>query len=181
MSQRGYGAVGVAEVCQQAGVNKGSFYHFFNSKQRLGLEVIDLYWGQTEAFWRSHLLAVGKPPLLRLRMFLKAIHGNLAEQKDHGGCVTGCLLGNFSLELSNQDDVVQKRLAEILREQRVMVQAVLEEAQATGDLGAHIDPESTALAILTMFQGAVMLAKVQNSSDVLKFLPQQVFALLGAN
>ena len=38
---RSYAAVGVAEICQQAAVNKGSFYYFFPSKQALSLAVID--------------------------------------------------------------------------------------------------------------------------------------------
>jgi len=44
---RGYTAVGVHEICTQAGVHKGSFYHFFPSKQALVLAVIDTYGEQT--------------------------------------------------------------------------------------------------------------------------------------
>ena len=38
---KGYNAVGVSEVCAKAGVNKGSFYHFYPSKQQLGLAIVD--------------------------------------------------------------------------------------------------------------------------------------------
>ena len=43
MHEKGYTAVGVGEVCSRAGVNKGSFYHFFPSKQDLALTVIDQF------------------------------------------------------------------------------------------------------------------------------------------
>ena len=44
---RGFEAVSVAHLCQDAGVNKGSFYHFFPSKRDLLLEVIDNAWDET--------------------------------------------------------------------------------------------------------------------------------------
>ena len=43
MYVRGYPAVGVHEISTRAGVYKGSFYHFFPSKQALVLAVIDTY------------------------------------------------------------------------------------------------------------------------------------------
>lgn len=38
---RGYSALGVAEICKAAGVPKGSFYCFFESKEALALAVVD--------------------------------------------------------------------------------------------------------------------------------------------
>ena len=43
----GFDAVSVAHLCQAAGVNKGSFYHFFSSKRELLLEVIGNAWDET--------------------------------------------------------------------------------------------------------------------------------------
>ncbi|MEV5543961.1 helix-turn-helix domain-containing protein [Saccharopolyspora shandongensis] len=41
---RGYSALGVAEICKAAGVPKGSFYYFFESKETLALAVLDDHW-----------------------------------------------------------------------------------------------------------------------------------------
>lgn len=41
---RGYSALGVAEICKSAGVPKGSFYYFFESKEALALTVLDEHW-----------------------------------------------------------------------------------------------------------------------------------------
>jgi len=40
---RGCTAVGVDEICRQAGVHQGSFYHCFPSKQALVLAVLAMY------------------------------------------------------------------------------------------------------------------------------------------
>ena len=41
---RSYRAVSVDDLCAHAGVNKGSFYHFFPAKRDLALAAIDLQW-----------------------------------------------------------------------------------------------------------------------------------------
>ncbi len=46
---RSYADVGIAAVCDQAGVSKGSFFHFFHSKRDLALAVMDQFRGN-----RSH-------------------------------------------------------------------------------------------------------------------------------
>jgi len=39
-----YGSVSVDDICQRAGVNKGSFYHFFESKADLAIESFPEHW-----------------------------------------------------------------------------------------------------------------------------------------
>ena len=53
----GFAAVGVAQLCGAAVVNKGSFYHFFPSKQALLLEVVAAAWDDTGMFrqWESQV------------------------------------------------------------------------------------------------------------------------------
>ena len=52
ISARSYHAVGVAEICRQAGAQKGSFYHYFPSKRALALTALD----QTSAFFRKAII-----------------------------------------------------------------------------------------------------------------------------
>ena len=46
-------AVGVDEICRPAGVHKGSFYHFFPSKQALVLAVLDMYGQHIRDLWEA--------------------------------------------------------------------------------------------------------------------------------
>ena len=48
LHQRSYGSVGVDELCARAGVRKGSFYHFFESKRDLTLAAIEANWDDFE-------------------------------------------------------------------------------------------------------------------------------------
>lgn len=91
MYARGYTAVGVQEICDRAGVNKGSFYHFFPSKQALVLAVIEAHTHQVQ-------LGLGKvmsaPCSLHARMhnLFKAAYEVHRGCTDNGGKCSGVRL-----------------------------------------------------------------------------------------
>ena len=43
LTEKGFSAVGIDEMVAAAGVAKGSFYHYFESKEAYGLALIDAY------------------------------------------------------------------------------------------------------------------------------------------
>ncbi|WP_431682983.1 TetR/AcrR family transcriptional regulator [Kitasatospora sp. KL5] len=161
LHDRGYSAVGVAEICARADVRKGSFYHFFASKQALTLAAVDAHWAVQQKVWRSVLGDAGEPPLEppleRLRQLLEAQAAAQRADKAAGGSVRGCLLGNLALELSGQEREIQARLAAIFDEQAALVLGVLAEAAATEAVAADAE---TARALVAHLEGAVLLAKL---------------------
>lgn len=65
-AQRGYDATSVADICEQAGVTKGAFYHHFASKQSVFLELRDRWLAPLEAqFTLSRDPAESLPQLLQ--------------------------------------------------------------------------------------------------------------------
>ncbi|GAA1079536.1 MULTISPECIES: TetR/AcrR family transcriptional regulator [Kitasatospora] len=153
----GYSALGVAEICARAEVKKGSFYHFFASKQTLTLAAVDAHWTQQRQVWQTLLGTPGRPPLERLRHLLDAQAAAQRADKAGGGSVRGCLLGNLALELSGREPEIQTRLAEIFDEQAALVQGVLAEAAATAPVAADT---GTARAVVAQLEGAVLFAKL---------------------
>src|ERR1700722_9191591 len=102
----GYAATGVKEILDDADVPKGSFYHHFASKEAFAKEVLDLYVrGENERAER--ILREGKAaPLKRLRRYFEeliAVYGPAAT-------VSGCMLGNLSLEMAGHSEPIQSLL-----------------------------------------------------------------------
>ncbi|MEV6207949.1 TetR family transcriptional regulator [Kitasatospora sp. NPDC051914] len=157
LHDRGYSAVGVAEICARADVRKGSFYHFFASKRALTLAAVDAHWAVQQKAWRAVLGDAGQPPLERLRQLLEAQAAAQRADKAAGGSVRGCLLGNLALELSGQEREIQARLAAIFDEQAALVLGVLAEAAETEAVAADAE---TARAVVAHLEGAVLLAKL---------------------
>lgn len=179
MHARGYAAIGVAEICAAADVRKGSFYHFFPSKQALTVAVIDDHWACQRAQWHT-LLSADTPALQRVEALLRAQAAAQADSLRAVGAVRGCLLGNLALELSTTDEVVRRRLEDAFAEQVDLLAAVLAEAAAAGEIPPQHGTPTQARALLAQLEGMVMFAKLANDPAVLDALWATARPLVGA-
>ncbi|MFE9598692.1 TetR/AcrR family transcriptional regulator [Streptomyces hokutonensis] len=179
--ERGYSALGVAEICRAAGVPKGSFYYFYESKEALALAVVDEHWAEQRREWTRVLSAAGgdTEPLERLRRLFEETEAGLRAGQQGCGTVLGCLFGNLSLEMSNQTEAVRTRLQEIFDAQVEMVDAVVTEARDRGDVTVT-DTREAARSVVAQLEGQVMFAKLYNNTGRLSPLWSNCLALLGA-
>ncbi|MER6062301.1 TetR/AcrR family transcriptional regulator [Streptomyces sp. NPDC001792] len=178
IEQRGYSALGVAEICKAAGVPKGSFYYFFESKEALALAVIDEHWTEERREW-TRILGGDAEPLQRMRQLFEATQASQLAGKESCGAISGCLFGNLSLEMSNQTEAVRERLQEIFEAQAEMVGKVIAEAQARGEV-AVTDTRAAAQSVVAQLEGQVLFAKLYNNTSQLGSLWANCLALLGA-
>lgn len=168
---RSYADVGVAEICETAGVQKGSFYHFFPSKRDLTLAVLDAHSAAFRQQIFEKAFAPDIPPLARVERFGKLYYEFQKQLMREAGCVLGCPVGNLANEMSSHDEIIRAKVSGIFHGFQAALQAVLKEARKAGDLPA-VNIEATAQAMLAYFEGVVMLAKTQNDPEVLrKLLP----------
>ncbi|AIS02351.1 TetR/AcrR family transcriptional regulator [Streptomyces glaucescens] len=179
MRSRSYSSLGVAEICAKAEVKKGSFYHFFESKQALTIEAINAYWEAERGCWTAELAATG-PALDRLRRLLDTMAQLQRRMKETSGTVDGCLLGNLTLELSTQEPAVRARLEEVFDEQIALVVGTLNDAADEGTIPRERATATTARAVVAHLEGLVMFAKVKNDPAVLDELWPHTLLLLGA-
>ncbi|MFJ1968212.1 TetR/AcrR family transcriptional regulator [Streptomyces sp. NPDC087903] len=175
---RGYSALGVAEICRTAGVPKGSFYYFFESKEALALAVVDEHWAVQKEDW-TRVLGSEAEPLRRLRRLFEETEAGQRAGRESCGAVSGCMFGNLTLELSNQTEAIRARLQEIFEAQVDMVDAVVTEARARDDV-AVTDTREAARSVVAQLEGQVMFAKLYNDTGRMAPLWQNCLALLGA-
>ena len=175
---RGYSALGVAEICKAAGVPKGSFYYFFESKEVLALAVLDEHWAVQRIEW-ERVMRSDTQPLQRLRQLFEETEAGQRAGQQSCGTVSGCLFGNLSLELSNQAESIRERLQEIFDQQVEMVDQVIAEAQQQGD-SSVADTHEAARSVVALLEGQVLFAKLYNSPHRLETLWSNCLALLDA-
>ena len=178
MHVRGYTAVSVQDICQHAGVNKGSFYYFFPAKRDLMLAVIDAYEEQYQQ-QRDTILATKVSPLKKLQRLVTLHYPTPCTVGEDGGPVQGCPFGNLALELSSQDEVVRQRLQAVFDGWAEAFANVLQEAVDTGELSS-IDVETTAQSLLAYFEGVILLAKAHNNAGLFQNLAEGMMRLIGA-
>jgi len=166
---RSYEDVGVQEICREAGVKKGSFYHFFPSKRDLTLAMLDESWQQ----FRDTLLAdafVGNiPPLQKLQRLLDKQYQHHTAVKEQTGHVFGCPFGNLVGEMGSQDEAIRARVKRIFTDLEEPIRQVLDEAVGAGDL-PELDTRATACAMVAYLEGLSLMAKTHNDPEIVKQL-----------
>jgi TetR/AcrR family transcriptional repressor of nem operon len=177
---RSYADVGVSEICDHAGVQKGSFYHFFPSKRDLALAVIEERWRLQGVGQMVPILTGPLPPLERLALFLERGLEEQLELKASTGATVGCSFGNLVVELATVDEVLRDRLALLFDDWAAFIQTALDDAVAAGDL-PEIDTDQAARALLAFIQGLGVLIKAKDDPLASADLLPLALRLVGAD
>lgn len=174
---RGFSAVGVAELCSVAQVNKGSFYHYFPSKQALLLEVIDAAWDETGMLveWENQ---VPNDPIDQLRRFLKELFAFHYADTESAGRVRGSLLSNLAHELGTRNADISKKLGELFERETAAFESLLAKAIDRGNVSLE-NPLQAAESLIACVHGLLMLAKVRNDLSVLPQSENELLRLCG--
>lgn len=173
-----YGAVGVEQICERAGVHKGSFYHFFPSKADLTLSAWEEHWQGLQPLFEE-VFSPAVPPLERLRRWCSEVYRVQREKHAEYGFVCGCPFANLGNELGTQDARLRAKADECMAHGRQYLERAVSEAQERGEIAAG-DPYQLAETVHACALGLLVTARVQNNPEVLRDLAPAVFRLLGA-
>jgi TetR/AcrR family transcriptional repressor of nem operon len=171
ISRQGYNATGVEMVLKEAGVPKGSFYHYFKSKEEFGLAVMDVFADYYSQRMTALLQDTALSPLSRIR---KLLEGSL-QRFSNNQCSKGCLIGNLGQEMADQNERFRARLDEIFNDWRRLFAGCLSEAQTAKELDSRLDVEVLASFVLSGWEGAILRAKVMKSPQPLQDFIEVLF------
>lgn len=170
LHQRGFNATGVQDITDAAGVPKGSFYNHFESKEALGMEALERYW-QGALKGLEILKDARTTPVARLKIYFRGLN-ELARKLKYR---PGCMIGNLSIEMSDQSPAIRERLAGILARWSHAIEACVKEAQADGSLRPDLDAGAMAAFMLNSWEGAVLRSKVDRSDAAFTAFEKIVF------
>ena len=162
--QRGYNDTGIHDVLLAAKVPKGSFYHFFESKEDFGLQVLIQYAESAYLSLEARLSDENIPPIKRVKKFFQDIFANYKDK----GCKEGCLLGNLGQELSEVNETFRNIVADNLDRWAKLIAQCLREAQQRGELSEDIKPREAANLLIDGFEGAALRMKLVRNDAPLK-------------
>jgi TetR/AcrR family transcriptional regulator, transcriptional repressor for nem operon len=174
MHQRGYESTGVAELCKAAGAPKGSFYHWWPSKQALALAILDRQWERAREHVFEPAFDPGGPIVEQFARYTELLVASARREVEQTGSVNGCPFGNFAVELATRDHVIGSRAEEILSEIRGVFANAIAAAKEAGELPADLDATDLAEAILAHLEGLFVLAKAHNEPAVFERLPRDI-------
>lgn len=171
-----YGSTTVDQICNQAGVQKGSFYHFFDSKSDLACDAILAGW-ETYKAEMDRIFSPTRPPLERLRSFCQHCYQEQLELKQRFGHVLGCPLASLGTEVSTQEDQLRAIVVGIMAQAESYLATTVRDAQAAG-LVEPGDPALRARILYAYQEGLLSRARIQNNLEVLLEMEQGTLEIL---
>lgn len=172
-----YGTTTIDHICDKAGVKRGSFYYFFDSKAELA----------EAAFaedWESHrpeldsIFSATIPPLERIEKYCAFVYNFQNQLREKYGCVLGCPLFSLGAEVSTQESGLQKKIEDILEYKKRYLESAIRDAHAAGLIHAP-DAASKARVLFCYYQGLITEARIRNNIELLRGALQGTYELLG--
>jgi TetR/AcrR family transcriptional repressor of nem operon len=155
LQERGFNGVGVQDITASAGVPKGSFYNHFDSKEALGAAIVERY--GADAARHVILADPAVAPLLRLRRHFERLNAIFVDAKFERGCI----VGNFSAELSNQSELIRDSLRGVYTRWTQDLEATIAEAQTQGAIANKTKAADLAAFLFDAYEGALLRARVE--------------------
>lgn len=172
--RKGFTAVGLAEVLTAARVPKGSFYHYFGSKEAFGEAVLDSYF--TDLLARVDALlnergTAAERVMGYFRDWLDSQTGDEAQSR--------CLAVKLGAEVCDLSESMRAALKRGTSGVIARLARCIEEGKSDGSLRASGDPEATAVALYQSWLGASLLAKIARDRAPLDMAMAGTRQLLG--
>jgi TetR/AcrR family transcriptional repressor of nem operon len=154
---KGFAAVGLSEILAAAGVPKGSFYHWFRSKEQFGEALLERhfegYLQQTDAL----LTAPGHTAAARLLAFFGRWH----ELQSGDNVAERCLVVKLSAEVCDLSESMRAALEHGTAQVLGQLEGCLRQGISDGELTRCPDPAEVAEQLYQQWLGATLLTRVQ--------------------
>lgn len=161
LTEQGFRTTSIEEVLNRVGVPKGSFYHFFKSKEDFGTAVIENYVGYYTKKMGGIFRNADRSPLNRLRDFIDVSKEGMVRFHFR----RGCLVGNMGQELANVSDTFRTQLETVLQSWEDMLTECLEDAIRTGEISLNSDPRALSCFFWMGWEGAILRSKLTRSAE----------------
>jgi TetR/AcrR family transcriptional repressor of nem operon len=170
IAEKSFNGCGLAEILERAGVPKGSFYHYFASKEDFGVALIEKASQEFMELLHPILGDRRRSPLARLR----AVFEYSREEFQANGTTCECLITKLALETSQLSETVHAAVKCAYDQWSALLARVIREAQAAGEVGRAHDPDRLANVLVMLWEGATIRMQIDRSlqpvDDFLNFV-----------
>lgn len=161
IAAKSFNSCGLAEILEKAGVPKGSFYHYFQSKEEFGVALIERDAADFMEMLRPIVSDRHRPPLERLR----AVFEGARDECVANGAERQCMIVKLAMEASQLSEPVHTAVKSAYAQWSAVLAQVIREAQAAGDVGRKQDPDKLANLLVMLWEGATIRMQVDRSPE----------------
>lgn len=162
MLAKGFTSASVDEICAEAGATKGSFFHFFKSKEELGKAVVEHFHCRQQTGFAAAPFNAEKDPLLRALGMIDAVAKAMADPRTPKSCI----IGNFSQELAPTHPEFRSLCAAKFDHWIDAFASDLRDAARQRTPPAQVDARGLAGLFVSIIQGSLILIKAKGDLGI---------------
>ncbi len=156
--ERGFRGVSMDDVAKASKIKKANLFHYFPTKEELGLAVFDLV---TSRFKEKIANAYAPENSADPIRFIDRIFASSQDNMKKNSCCRGCFMGNFAQEMSDHNERLRAKIAEYFNFWLEQMTDVLERGRARGYFKKNFKARESAGAILALLEGALLFSKTR--------------------
>ncbi|ELG7583399.1 TetR/AcrR family transcriptional regulator [Salmonella enterica] len=162
--QRGFTGMGLSELLKTAQVPKGSFYHYFRSKEAFGVAMLERHY----ACYHQRLTAHFTSGPGNYRDRLLAWYQETLNQFCQQGAISGCLTVKLSAEVCDLSEDMRSTMDKGAQEIMALLARALEDGRNSHCLHFTGQPLPQAQVLYALWLGANLQAKISRSAAPLE-------------
>ncbi|MFC0227064.1 TetR/AcrR family transcriptional regulator [Serratia aquatilis] len=159
----GFTGMGLSELLATAGVPKGSFYHYFRSKEAFGEAMLQRYFEH----YNAEMLALFNDKTANSRQQLLSYFSQAINHHSLSECHNACLAVKLSAEVSDLSEPMRHALeagtSRVINQLQEAIQRGIDEGSLTTDM----TPAVAAETLYALWLGASLRAKIRHSVEPL--------------
>jgi len=165
---KGFSGVGLSEILSAAAIPKGSFYHYFGSKEQYGRALMEQYVDDYLHALEAVLQIAAQPAQEPARERLLRYWSHWRDTQSGTEAMDKCLVVKLSAEVADLSDDMRLVLCEGTRQVMARLADCIAEGIADGSLRVELEPQKTAQMLYQLWLGASLLGKLQQDRSALE-------------
>jgi TetR/AcrR family transcriptional regulator, transcriptional repressor for nem operon len=156
-NQKGFAGCSMGDIVEASGLEKGTLYGHFSTKEELALLAFDYAWGDTSD---KRIRNVDTVPnaIDKLKLHID----NYVNTPSFPG---GCPLLNFAVDADDGNPALRTRVRKALKGWEDFLAKIVQDGQSAGEIDPEVEPYSVANLMISTLEGATVLARINKRSS----------------
>ncbi len=155
----GYNGTSVKDIVQAAGIPKGSFYFYFDSKEHFALQAVRSYIEDDDT-----LQLLENQSILPINRLTQVLQKRIDRAVKMLQCRQGCFAANLAQEMSDTNDSIRQVVAEVMQRGKKAMVKCITDAQSVDQIRNTDQPENIAAMLEMAWHGALLSMKIEQES-----------------
>ncbi|QIP13648.1 TetR/AcrR family transcriptional regulator [Spirosoma aureum] len=170
---KGYAGTSLADLTEATGLTKGSIYGNFENKEEVALAVFDYNLSRIKQAVQQHMVqAISNSEKL---LVYAVVYGTFIRAPFLPG---GCPILNTAIEADDTNNLLKDKAAKAILEWKKSITDIIKAGIKTGEFLETVEPERSALSIIALIEGGIMIARVTNNPTSLDKILKTVELLI---